>query len=185
MNRLTCLLAAALLLGGCTRVAFRSPVGKPVAAADEDELKGEWLGGKGVVYTVDRDAASGRLRVSYVSGGKTETRLLVLTSLSSTLNLVWEKEDDLSAYVPLRMAGGDDAMALLYPDEAAVKKLVAEGKLTAAFNDKEKAWVVAEGDWSAVLERADFWKLDTSLPLVRPPPTKTPAAAPLPKPASP
>jgi hypothetical protein len=162
------LLGAGLLLAGCTRVAFRTPVGKAVEAKDRDELlMGEWTGEKGTVWTVDHDPKSGLLRASWREDGKAQTRLLVLTTLGQSESLIWEKEDDLNAYVPLRVAGAEEALALLRPDDKMLGKLVADGKVAAAFDKEKNAWTLPDGDWASLLERADFWDMDTSMPFVR------------------
>ena len=188
---LASLLAACLLLPGCTRVGFQSPVGKPLPVSELDSLIGEWLGERGTVWTVDRDPASGHLRARCVEDGKPKTELFLVTTLddkdtSDKYSLAWIKQDDVPAYVPLRILGAEDALALLYPDDDFLKRLVAEGKANATFHETENIWIMPPGDWTALLERPDFWKLTTCLPFVRAHPSKASAAPPpTPKPASP
>ncbi|HEY1764885.1 MAG TPA: hypothetical protein VGF85_08160 [Opitutaceae bacterium] len=166
-TRLSFVVAAVFLFAGCTRVAFRNPVGKTVEAADQDQLVGAWTGEKGIVWTVDRDPKSDLLRASWEADGKAQSRLLVLTTIGENVNVVWEKEDDLAAYVPLRISGAEEALALLYPSDEAVKKLVADGKLAAVFDRDNRAWILPDGDGAALLQRTDFWRIDACMPFVR------------------
>jgi hypothetical protein len=169
LARATWLAAACLLFAGCTRVAFRTPLGKPAAASDLNELVGQWKGEKGMVWTVEREAASGRLRASWAEDGKPRTETLVLTTLGTdnAVHIVWAEETDLSAFVPLRISAAEDALALLYPSDGAVKALVDKGKLAGTFNKEKNAWIISEGDWTGLLERPDFWTIDMCLPFVR------------------
>ncbi len=171
-----------LLLSGCTRVVFTATVGQPVSAADADCFKGEWIGEKSNLWRVDREPASGQLVAHWTEDGKEQSSRLDFTLLGDHVAIVWVEEKELGGYMPLRISGAEDAVALLLPNEDEVKRLVAEGKLSGTFNKEKNYWLVAKGDWAAVLESPAFWDIDKCLPFVRPPVAPSTAAT---KPAPP
>src|SRR3990172_8940639 len=138
MNRILvsiCLVA----LSGCTRIAVTHPVGKAVPAAELDEaLSGEWIGGKGVIWTVSRPKDSAKLHVAYPEDGKNKEAYFLVTQIADDVSIVWVDDKELDASLPLRVSGGDDALTLLYPDEEEIKRLVGEKKITGSYDEPKK-----------------------------------------------
>jgi hypothetical protein len=174
------LLPFSLLLAGCTSVVFTHPSGKPVPAADADEFKGEWIGQKGILWRVDREPGAVNLVARWSEDGKEQTRPLVFTEVRDHVGIVWVEEKELGGYLPLRISGAEDALALLYPQVDEVKRLVAEGKLAGTFNKEKNYWLVASGDLDAALESPAFWEIDNCLPFVRSRNAAKPASTPPP-----
>jgi hypothetical protein len=181
-----------LLLSGCTSVVFTHPSGQPVPAADADDFKGEWIGEKGKLWRVDREPGAPNLVVHWNDNDKDQSCSLVFTQVRGHVAIVWVEEKELGGYMPLRISGAEDALALLYPKVDEVKRLVAEGRLTGTFNPEKNYWLIANGDWDAALENPAFWEIDNCLPFVRsrnaakppPAPSPVPAAHPSPPAAS-
>jgi hypothetical protein len=161
------LLVACLVCSGCTRIAFTAPLGTPAPASGAKELRGEWTGGKGLACRVEQDPASGQMIARVTEDGKEESRTIVLTTVGKDVFIVWAQDKELGAYLPFRIAAGDEAVALLYPDEDAVKRLVAEGKLTGAYSKEKNAWVITKCDSESLLAAKEFWRLDVSMPFIR------------------
>jgi hypothetical protein len=154
------LLAFCVLFSGCTRIAFTVPVGEPVSPKDTADLRGDWIGKDGVVWRVEPEPGSEHLVARGKEDGKEKNYSLTFTTVGKDVPLLWAEDNDLNAYIPLRVCGGDDdAVALLYPDEDEVKKLVGEGKLAGAHDENKRAWIIAKGDWGALLASKDFWEL--------------------------
>jgi hypothetical protein len=177
-------LGVSVLFTGCTRVVFTERVGKPVPASEADELEGEWIGQKGTIWRVEHDPDSGHLIARWEEEGKPQSRSIVVTTVGEGVSIVWAEETDVGAYLPLRISPGAgqpdhiDSLTLLYPSEDVVKKLVGDGKLAGVLNKEKNAWVISKGDWEALLDRPDFWRIDVSMPFVRNPAAKKTATAP-------
>ncbi len=161
------LFALGLLLAGCTPVVFTTTVGQAVPAADTDDFKGEWIGEKSNVWRVEREPPAGSLVAHWIEDGKEKSARLTFTLVRDHVAILWVEEKELGGYLPLRISGADDAVALLYPSEDEVKRLVADGKLSGTFNKEKNYWLIAKGDWEALLERPSFWEIDKCLPFVR------------------
>ncbi len=176
------ILVICILFSGCTRIAFTVPVGQPVSPKDTAVLKGEWIGEKGVVWKVEQEPGSEHLVARGKEDGKEKNYGLTLTTVGKDVPILWAEDENLKAYIPLRVCGADeDAVALLYPDEDEVKKLVSEGKLAGVYNKEKNAWIISKGDWGALLESKDFWEIGGCLVFTRNkrvnlPPAQPPAA---------
>lgn len=189
------LLGLLVILSACTRVVFPEPLGKPVPADDADKfsdetgkfISGEWLGEEGSVWTVEQEPKSEYFTVKSVKKGKEETHRFLIRIVGQEFlgaHIIWVEDKKLNGFIPLRIAGADDALALLYPDADAVEKMITDGKLKGVLNKDPKAWLIEKGDWEEVLTTKDFWLLNNCLPFVRrpqpsgtpPPPTAAPEA---------
>ena len=176
------LIGMTMLLSACTSVVFPEPLGKPVPESDELEkfLVGEWLGEKGVIWTVGKDPASEYFIARSTKGDSPER--FIVRVLGKETHIMWVENTKAHGYIPLRMAGAEDAVALLYPDHAAVEKMITDGKLQGVKNKETDAWMIAKGDWEEVLLGKEFWLLDNCQPFVRrpqpPKPPETTAVAP-------
>ena len=153
-------------------------MGTPAPASDIDDVKGEWTGGKGAVYRVGQDPGSGQLTARVEEDGKEQIYPILLTTVGKDVVIVWVKDKELGAYLPFRIAPGDESVALLCPDEDVVKALVTEGKLIATYDKEKKAWVISKGESEALLLGKEFWSIDYCMPLFRSKEAKkTPAEA--------
>jgi hypothetical protein len=182
------LLGLLVLLSACTRVVFPEPLGKPVPSAEVAFLVGEWLGEEESVWVVSQEPGSEYFTVKSTKKGKKEShRFLIRTIGQEDRYLLWVEDPPLKGYTPLRVAGADEALALLYPDTDAVEKMIAAGKLQGVLNKDPKAWLITKGDWEEVLAGKDFWLLDNCQPFVRrpQPPAPSPTAPPTPEALSP
>ncbi|MEO6996056.1 MAG: hypothetical protein ABI273_20810 [Lacunisphaera sp.] len=175
------LLALACLLSACTRVAFKETVGTPAPLKDIAEtLEGNWQGGKTGICHVALIPGTERFVARWTEDGKDQSTEFVVTSLNDHAFILWAKDEELAANLPLRLVGGDDnALALLYPDVKEVEQLVKAGKLTGTFDEKKRAWLVGPGHWEALLAGKDFWSLDTCMTFIKIKPAQE-----TPKPAS-
>jgi hypothetical protein len=178
-------LALCALLSACTRIAFVTPVGKPVTSAIADDLVGDWTGEKGGVWHVERIPNTSELLAKWTQDGKDQSCRFLLTTIGADIFIVWAEDKELSAYLPLRVSGAEDALTLLYPDEKEVELLVGNGKLTAVHDKEKRSWTIPQGNWEPLLERKDFWRIDTCMPFtkIKTPtkalaPTSTPATTP-------
>jgi hypothetical protein len=184
------LLSLMLIFSACTRVVFPEPLGKPVPADDAEKfsdetgkfISGEWLGEEGSVWTVEQEPKSEYFTVKSVKKGKEETHRFLIRIVgqeSREAHIIWVEDKKLNGYIPLRIAGADDALALLYPDAEAVEKMITAGKLKGVLNKDPKAWLIEKGDWEEVLAGKDFWLLDDCQPFVRRPQFAKPPEIPL------
>jgi predicted RNA-binding protein with PUA domain len=81
--------------------------------------------------------------------------------------IVWVKDEELNAFLPLRATGGDDSITLLIPDEDEVKELVAAGKIQGSFDEKENAWLLSAEGVEELLIGKQFWNLGRSIPFLK------------------
>ena len=161
------LLTFCLVLSACTRVAFTVPVGQPAPPKDIAMLAGEWTGEKAVVWHVEPEAGSAYFRASGTEDGKPKDYRFVVTTVGHDVFLLGVEDKELNAFLPLRIAGADDALALLYPDTEEIERLVKEQKLTAVFNKEKKAWIFPPGEWESLLAGKQFWALNLCLPFLK------------------
>ena len=52
-------------------------------------------------------------------------------------------------------------------DENEVELLVGSGKLTAVHDKEKRSWTISQGNWESLLERKDFWRIDTCMPFTK------------------
>jgi hypothetical protein len=169
-------LTLCVLLSSCTRVAFVTPVGKPATSAIADYIVGDWTGEKGTLWHIERIPNTSDLLAKWTQDGKDQNCRFLLTTIGEDIFIVWAEDKELSAYLPFRVSGAEDALTLLYPDEKEVEQLVGSGKLTAAHDKEKRSWNISQGNWEPLLERKDFWRIDTCMPFTKIKPTiKAPA----------
>src|ERR1035437_9707322 len=178
-------LTLCVLLSSCTRVAFDTPVGKPVTSSIADDLIGDWTGEKGVVWHIERIPNTSDLLAKWAQDGKDQSCRFLLTTIGEDTFIVWAEDKELTAYLPFRVSGAEDALTLLYPDEKQVELLVGSGKLTATHDKEKRSWTVAKGNWGPLLEQKDFWRIDAWMPFTKvksttkaPAPTSMPVTPP-------
>jgi len=169
-------LSLCILLSSCTRVAFVTPIGKPAASSIADDLVGDWTGEKAGIWHIERIPNTSDLLAKWAQDGKDQSCRFLLTTIGEDTFIVWAEDKELSAYLPFRVSGAEDALTLLYPDEKEVEQLVGSGKLTATHDKEKRSWTISQGNWESLLERKDFWRIDTSMPFTKIKPTiKAPA----------
>ena len=176
------LFALVCLLSACTRVAFTETVGTPAPLKDIAEtLEGDWQGGKTGICHVTLVPGTERFVARWKEDGKEKSTEFVVTSFDEHVFILWAKDEELGAHLPLRLVAGDDnALALLYPDVKEVEQLVKAGKLPGTFDEKKRAWLISPGRWEALLAGKNFWSLDTCMAFIKVKPTTV-----TPKPVSP
>ena len=171
-----------LLCSACTRVAFDQPIGAPVSETDLSFFIGDWRGSKNVTTHVAMDKTPGFLIATWEEDGKARSARFKVGSLKNDVSIIWVEDVELKAYIPLRIAGAEDGLALLYADDDAVKRLVEEGKLAGKYDSGSKTWRIAAGDWEDLLVGKDLWQLNQCMPFVKipgpPAPEKESAAPP-------
>jgi len=160
-------LTLCVLLASCTRVAFVTPVGKPATSSIADDLVGDWTGEKGVVWHIEHVPNTSDFLAKWTQDGKDQSCRFLLTTIGEDIFIVWAEDKELSAYLPLRVSGAEDALTLLYPDEKEVELLVGSGKLTAVHDKEKRSWTISQGNWESLLERKDFWRIDTCMPFTK------------------
>jgi len=170
-------LTLCVLLSSCTRIAFVAPLGKPATALVADDIVGDWTGEKSVVWHIERIPNTSDLLAKWTQNGKEQSCRFLLTTIGEDIFIVWAEDKELAAYLPFRVSGAEDALTLLYPDEKEVEQLVASGKLTAVHDKEKSSWTVAKGKWEPLLERKDFWRIDTCMPFTK---VKSPTTSPAP-----
>jgi hypothetical protein len=153
---------------GCTRVAVDEPIGKPMAQSDLEELAGEWIGDKEVIYTMTLNDSPGSFTATWLQDGEVKTATCLITMPGDTdTGIVWVKDEELNAFLPLRATGGDDSITLLTPDEDEVKELVAAGKIQGSFDEEENAWLLSPEGIEELLVGKQFWNLGRSIPFLK------------------
>ncbi len=175
------ILALACLLSACTRVAFKETVGTPAPLKDIAEtLEGDWQGGKKGICHVTLVPGTERFVAHWTEEGKEKSAEFVVTSLDERVFILWAKDDELGAHLPLRLVSGEDnALVLLYPDVKEIEQLVHAEKLPGTFDEKKRAWLIGPGHWEALLAGKNFWSLDTCMTFIKVKPPQD-----MPKPAS-
>jgi hypothetical protein len=160
-------LTLCVLLSSCTRIAFVAPVGKPATSSIADDLVGDWKGEKATVWHIEQIPSSSDLLAKWTQDGKNQSRSFLVTTIGEDIFIVWAEDKELGAYLPFRVSGAEEALALLYPDEKEVEKLVANGKVTAVYDKEKKAWIISKGDWEPLLVQKDFWRIDVCMPFTK------------------
>ena len=160
-------LLTALLFTGCTRIAVVKPVGAPVAAKDTAELAGEWTGPKRQLVTVTIESGELPLKLAYFEKGKPKERRATVTSPAKDVIVLWLKDDELSAFIPLRVSMNDDALALLYPDKTEIEKLIAAGTIKGVYDKDHDSLVLQPDGIQALLATKSFWHLDAATPFTK------------------
>jgi len=148
-------------------VAFTVPVGQPASPQDTEVLAGDWTGEKAVVWHVKPETGSAYFIAKGAEDGKEKDFRFVVTTVGHDVFIVWVEDKELNAFLPMRISGAEDALALLFPDEEAIKRIVEERKLPAVFDKDKKAWLFPKGDWESLLASKDFWSLNLSLPFTK------------------
>jgi hypothetical protein len=97
---------------------------------------------------------------------KTASCLITMPGVTDT-GIVWVKDEELNAFLPLRATGGDDSITLLTPDEDEVKELVAAGKIQGSFDEEENAWLLSPEGIEELLVGKQFWNLGRSIPFLK------------------
>lgn len=174
-------LTLCVLLSSCTRIAFVTPVGRPATSSIADDLVGDWTGEKGGIWHIERIPNTSDLLAKWTQDDKDQSCRFLLTTIGEDTFIVWAEDKELSAYLPFRVSGAEDALTLLYPDEKEVERLVGSGKLTATHDKEKRNWTVAKGNWEPLLEQKDFWRIDTCMPFTK---VKSTTKAPAPTGAS-
>ena len=160
-------LSLCILLSSCTRVAFVTPIGKPAASSIADDLVGDWTGEKAGIWHIERIPNTSDLLAKWAQDGKDQSCRFLLTTIGEDTFIVWAEDKELAAYLPFRVSGAEDALTLLYPDENEVELLVGSGKLTAVHDKEKRSWTISQGNWESLLERKDFWRIDTCMPFTK------------------
>jgi len=170
-------IALVTLLAGCTQVVFVEPVGRVADKEAATAIPGKWMGEKGMVWTVEAGAEPASFVATAMDGDKKEEYRFQLRVVGKACYLIWVDDPKLKAFAPFRVSGGDASAVLLTPDEEAVKLMVEQGKLVGEYNKDKKTWVIAKGDWAALLESKEFWRLDSMMAFLKVQPTKDEAPA--------
>lgn len=158
----------AITIIGCTRVAVDEPIGKLMAQSDLEDLAGEWIGDKEVIYTVSLNDGPGSFTAAWLQDGEVKTASCQITMPGDTdIGIVWFKDEELNAFLPLRATGGDDSITLLTPDEDEIKELVASGKIHGSFDEEKNAWLLNTEGLEELLTKKQFWSLGRSIPFLR------------------
>ena len=173
-------LTLAALLAGCTQVVFVEPVGAVAGKEAVQAIPGKWTGEKGMEWTVVATEEPATFVATAMDGEKKQEYRFQLRVVGKACHLIWVDDPKAKTVAPFRVSGGDDSVVLITPDEEAVKAMVEQGKLTGQYDKDKKVWVIAKGDWAAILESKEFWKLDSMMPFMRVVPGKgeEPAAKP-------
>jgi hypothetical protein len=167
MTKLLGLLLPAMLVCGCTRIAVTDTIGSPISKDEAQELTGDWLGPKQEIWTVTLTTNPPLMRAVRQANGTTKETFFKVTKLTNEATLVWARDEELNAYLPFRLAAGDESVALLHPDEREVKRLAESRTIQGTYDESASAWVLSAEHLEQHLSGKTFWLLDASMPFVQ------------------
>jgi hypothetical protein len=125
-----------------------------------------------LVWTVEAGADPATFVATAMDGEKKEEYRFQLRVVGKSCYLIWVDDPKMKTVAPFRVSGGDDSVVLIRPDEDAVKTMVEKGRLVGEYDKEKKMWVIAKGDWAAILESKEFWALDSMMPFLKVMPAK-------------
>ena len=159
---------SSFLFWGCTTILVDEPIGQVLEDEEVAEsFIGKWYSGDGTAYTVTRETDSPSFKAVYLEDGSPREYRFVASSTTNEVHLLWIKAEEDKGYIPLRLSGGQDSLALLFPDSEEVEALIEEGLINGERNDEDDSWLLAPEGLEAALESKRFWQLGESLPLLK------------------
>jgi hypothetical protein len=168
------LLALAFLLGGCTVVGVREPVGTPVSEVEAEKLAGRWLGPDRMSITVV--SSEGVLVASWQEDDKPKQARFTVTQVAKDILVGWGQVDNSPFVTPVRLIPGEKSFVLLRPDEKEIKALIAAGALRSAPEGSNTNLFIEPAGVLAAMAGKNFWDLSWAVPLLKDGDKPAPAA---------